>query len=559
MVVTEAKSRRNGSWPQTTELDAERAVLGGLQRAIAEEISAVKSIVHPEDFSRQAYVVACAQAFELHAQGKPVDNLTLAHALEQIPAHAGEGTALDLMGGRSGLNQLMAECPTVVNLPAHAEIVARAAAARRNGQQPNTGVEVRWATSIRSKPIDWLWRGFIARGKITVFGGDPGQGKGMVSADVVARHSRGGRWPDGSLCPQGRSLILTGEDDPEDTVNPRLEAAGADRDHIGLLGYVTTPTGRQRLNLAEHAELIVKQAVNDKADLLIIDPLSSYIGNPQSINAWRDQDVRSVLDPLAERIREAGLAVVLVVHLNKSNGGKAMYRFQSSIATIAAARFGYLLATHPEDATRRVLAHVKSNLSKPPPSLSFRITETFLDSIHDDQGRVEWLGSVAYSCDDLLGSPKESSAGMRAEEFLLQLLAAGPAPSDEVKAAAARQGIGKNVLWEAKDAIGVKARKVGLDRWDWELPAPGRFKTAVEPSRAAGTLRDASVQNELLPLTYVADSDSSIRNGSGESRTIPNHPEASYARAREDNYPLDETMGALIDAEAAGFDEEVLA
>lgn len=458
------------------------------------------------------------------------------------------------------------------------EAVARAAHGREapparqsaNGHRPAgvvparvDSVEVRWATEIRSKPIDWLWRAYLGRGKMTVIGGDPGVGKGLLSADIVARHSRGGNWPDGSPCPRGRSLVLSGEDDEEDTINPRLEAAGADRSQIGLLGYVNTAAGRKRPNLAEHAELIVKQAQEEQADLLIVDPLSSYIGNPQSINAWRDQDVRSVLDPLAERVRAAGLAVVLVVHLNKSNGGKAMYRFQSSIATIAAARFGYLLAPHPEDSTIRVLAHVKSNLSKPPPSLSFRVEETYLDSIQDDQGRLRWLGSVAYSCDDLLGSPKESSAATRAEDFLLEYLAAGPAPSDEVKAAAAKQGIGKNVLWEVKDAIGVRARKVGLDRWDWELPASGRFKPKPEPSQPTGTLRDASDQNQPLPLTYVAGSDSSIQKDARESGSVLKHPEGSYpparTRTREDDLPEDYLQELVDDADVeAALEEEAV-
>jgi hypothetical protein len=81
---------------------------------------------------------------------------------------------------------------------------------------------------VEAEPVDWLWAGRIARGKLTLIAGDPGMGKSQIALDVVARISKGARSPDGNTTPTGSALsapVLTAEDAAKDTVRPRLEAA----------------------------------------------------------------------------------------------------------------------------------------------------------------------------------------------------------------------------------------------------------------------------------------------------------------------------------------------
>ena len=135
----------------------------------------------------------------------------------------------------------------------------------------------------------------------------------------------------------------------------------------------------------------------------------------------------------------------------------------------------YLVAPHPEDPETRVLACVKTNLAKMPPSLSFRIDTMFHEGAQGDVGFVTWLGAVEMSSTDLLGGDTRATAGAvsRAETFLQQFLAAGAVKSEEVLSAASKKSIGKNSVWEAKKALGVKARKLGYgteSEWHWELP-----------------------------------------------------------------------------------------
>jgi hypothetical protein len=69
----------------------------------------------------------------------------------------------------------------------------------------------------------------------------------------------------------------------------------------------------------------------------------------------------------------------VIRHLNKAAGGNALYRGGGSIGIVGAARSGLLIAKHPEDDGRRVLASIKSNLAAPAPSLVFSLSNAWCE------------------------------------------------------------------------------------------------------------------------------------------------------------------------------------
>src|SRR5215212_11478692 len=82
---------------------------------------------------------------------------------------------------------------------------------------------------ITSADVSWLWKPYLARGKLAILDGDPGTGKSFVALDVAARLSRGGFFPDGQELDRPHvTLPLNAEDDAADTILPRLAATGAD-------------------------------------------------------------------------------------------------------------------------------------------------------------------------------------------------------------------------------------------------------------------------------------------------------------------------------------------
>jgi RecA-family ATPase len=68
--------------------------------------------------------------------------------------------------------------------------------------------------------------------------------------------------------------------------------------------------------------------------LVIIDPISAYLGDTDSHN---NTDVRARLSPLAELAERYRVAIVCISHTNKSAGSSAIYRTSGSTAFVAAA------------------------------------------------------------------------------------------------------------------------------------------------------------------------------------------------------------------------------
>ena len=98
------------------------------------------------------------------------------------------------------------------------------------GKHPpaDDGVILTCAASLKPEPVSWLWREWMALGKLHILAGAPGQGKTTIALAFMATVTSGGRWPDGSRGPVGNVLMWSGEDDPADTLLPRLMAMGAD-------------------------------------------------------------------------------------------------------------------------------------------------------------------------------------------------------------------------------------------------------------------------------------------------------------------------------------------
>ena len=88
-------------------------------------------------------------------------------------------------------------------------------------------------SEVKRRAVEWLWPNRMARGKLTLIYGDPGKGKSFITVDMAARVSTGSPWPDGCGCaPKGSAILVSYEDEPDDTIGPRLDQAGADSDKV---------------------------------------------------------------------------------------------------------------------------------------------------------------------------------------------------------------------------------------------------------------------------------------------------------------------------------------
>jgi hypothetical protein len=328
-------------------------------------------------------------------------------------------------------------------------------------------------SEVDPTPVEWLWVGRLARGKVTLNGGDPGLGKTQVGLDILARISVGSEWPDGGTAPRGRVIVLSAEDGVADTIRPRLEASGANLDHVYVLTAMKEPNGSHRPFSLQADLAALEDAINQFGDVraVMIDPLTAYMGN---IDSHRTTDVRAVLDPLSHFAERTGVAVLAITHPPKASQAKAIHAFTGSLAFVAAARMAFMIVE--EEGTERVLMlPVKNNLAPLPKGLGFhkvqRMTTGAIVASHIvwDSAPVTVTAGEAMRASAQSG--KDGSDLADAVDFLRERLSYGPMPANDVKAAADAEGISGATLRRARAKLGVVAEKGGFkEGWSWRLP-----------------------------------------------------------------------------------------
>jgi archaellum biogenesis ATPase FlaH len=332
------------------------------------------------------------------------------------------------------------------------------------------GAVLRCFSDIAPQPLRWLWPGRIPLGKLTLLIGDPGLGKSLLTTDVASRVTRGTSFPDDAACEVGSVIFLSAEDDAADTIRPRLDAAGADVSRVHILeavrvqhtnGSLTEKTFNLETDIAA-----LEGALKEHPDvrLIVIDPLSAYLGG---VDSHSNAEVRGMLTPLVALAARLGVAVLCVTHLRKSPGA-AIYRAISSIAFAAAARAVWAVASDPEDGERRLLLAVKQNLSASAAGLAFRI-ET-----QNNVPRLVWeQGAVALAANDVLGNvdmQQDQSERREAKEWLRDLLADGPVAVKRIQSEAKAAGHSWITVRRAKQGLPVVVGKNGYQgRSEWRL------------------------------------------------------------------------------------------
>jgi putative DNA primase/helicase len=355
-------------------------------------------------------------------------------------------------------------------------------APRGNGRGERQPVLVNMA-KVASEPVNWYWPGRLARRKPTALVGDPGLGKSFLALDAIARLTMCRPWPDGApgVLEPVPCLLLSAEDDLADTVRPRLDAMGANPELVTALAATKQASGTEsQFDLGADLDVLETALEWTGAGLVVVDPVGAYIS--ASTDTHRDAAVRATLAPFVALCSRYDAALLYVAHLNKSQQQQVLYRVGGSVAFVAAARVALVLAKDKDDPSgeRRLVMPLKSNLTKPPPSLAFRI---------GTQG-TEWeSGPITADAETVLAADDEDRAERGAAASLLtDLLADGvEVPVREIRDAAAAQGVGWRSVERAKSRLNVVARRVGAQgsrgagQWIWTLAPPADDAGASRP------------------------------------------------------------------------------
>jgi hypothetical protein len=337
--------------------------------------------------------------------------------------------------------------------------------------------------SIVAKPVRWAWQDRVALGKITALAGRPKIGKGLLYSYLIARVTNGAL--EGDLDGSREAIIVTTEDDPGDTLKPRLTAAGADLSRVSIfqMGSADEPIP---FRVPQDASELGRRVGERKAALVVIDPLMEFIDG--KVDSHKSHPMRQAIAALNVIAREHGWAVLTIFHLNKGTSTDPLLRHEGSAAFTQVVRGGLMLGHDPddpdgEDGNQRVLAVSSTNLAAIAPSIVYRISTAH---VMGDTGEaittaeISPIGESSVGAHDLLrgrGNPEELTAASEAEHFLREELAVGPRSASELEREAQKIGISKMALFRARKALGIKPERrsvqgggKGAGGWFWAFP-----------------------------------------------------------------------------------------
>lgn len=318
-------------------------------------------------------------------------------------------------------------------------------------------------SEIKREPIEWLWEPYIPLGRITMLGGDPGAGKSFITTAISAALTRGDSLPgelDHVRDPMS-VLMLNAEDDPADTLQPRLSNLHADLTKVFI-------SSEDIILDADGLTAIDEMVEETGAKLLIIDPVVAFLGPKMDMN--RANEVRPIMKGIARIARRRNIAIVVVRHNRKAAAGapgKAIYNGNGSIDFTAAVR-SELAVTETKNGVK-FMNHIKTNSGKMGPSIRYEI-----EALDDGTGLFRW-GDIVLGNPNVANNPSKPILAKsyknegQVKIWIHDMLKNHPDGllMKEIISMGQLVGYSQTKLEHAKKGIAVSAKRP--DGWYWRL------------------------------------------------------------------------------------------
>lgn len=328
---------------------------------------------------------------------------------------------------------------------------------------------------IPALPILWVWPGWLPLGKMTILAGAGGCGKTNLSLALIATITTGGFFPDGLRCENpGKVLIYSTEDDPADTLKPRLIANDADISKVSFIAGRTNHEGKlEPFDPAKDFPKIEKY-IKDNPDLklLMIDPIISAVSGDMN----KANDVRRSLQPLVDLANQYNFAILGITHFAKGSvNNNPADRILGSQAFSALARMAWTAARRETEGDY-IFVRAKSNISTLDGGIRYDLESMIVENIIETT-KTTWLGVIDGAAKELLNTAELSgcennSVVDTAKEFLIELLSTvDKMSSKDVQAQAKEAGFSLASIRRAQERLNIKPfRPHGEKSWFWSLP-----------------------------------------------------------------------------------------
>ena len=243
------------------------------------------------------------------------------------------------------------------------------------------------------------------------------------------------------------TFYLAIEDGLTDTIYPCYIENGGVPERI----YFNRETERH-MTLTEKD--VTAAIVDNNVRLMVIDPLQAFL--PEKTNMGNITKMREILTMLAKVAATTNTAIVLIGHLNKNEGRKAVHRGFGSADIFAAVRS--VLLVYMDKHNNRYVKSIKSNFKG--------ADYTPIALVMDDMGKVDFEPA------DIEEDPEPRTQAKKietAKEIIREMLKDGPMPIDDVITACEKQGMHAKTARRARSELGARSySKDGV--MVWELP-----------------------------------------------------------------------------------------
>jgi|HubBroStandDraft_4_1064222.scaffolds.fasta_scaffold34000_2 putative DNA primase/helicase len=369
--------------------------------------------------------------------------------------------------------------------------IAVNAAGKEAGLSQQDLWELDTITADKIEPLawEWLWEERVPLGCLTVFFGMGGTGKSTAAIDLAHRGSKGLPSPDKERSlPAFETLLFVCEDDVARTTVPRLMAAGdvgADLRLIHVERPQETIAGNaQQRRFAFDRDLAALERKLESLPnvrLVIVDPISSYLG---AKNQNKNEDVRPLLLDLQALAERARVSVIAIMHFNKNMDQAAIHRISGASAWGEVPRALWAFVHAPKEdgqdppKDQYLMLNAKLNIVSEAGRNGIKYETVGKEWTTNGQkiktSWVRWHGTAGNtSLDDVLADtkkkpgprPEKTEAAMK---WLLSYLADGEKASKTLFADGLDAGHAKDTLYESKTRLGdrVKAsQKRGAYYW----------------------------------------------------------------------------------------------
>lgn len=309
---------------------------------------------------------------------------------------------------------------------------------------------------VEREEFDWIWEPYVAKGELTIFEGDPGVGKSWL-AQMLAICIADGKMMPGEVNVKRKPGVVCFLDHE----NSRSTVMKARLVYNGLSNQSNVYQDEQSFAMGdpETTTKLYEALEQLSPDLVIFDTVMNYAGGA---NVYSPAEVAQMFSTFRHIALEFNCAVVVIRHLNKDTGTRAIYRGQGSITFTGTARSVIGVGYSPDDEQERLFKITKSNITDPDRQQARR----FKLIPEGKECRLEWGSTLFISNEELLSNEKAKPVDDTAAiEFLQDHL---PKEEKKLLRLAETRGFDQRTLDRVRTKIGIRVVK-GKKGQMWRL------------------------------------------------------------------------------------------